>query len=114
MATPDDYTFVGVGEGLFPDVTVCLSGRLFVAVAPVEKLVESYRRVHDTTPSDLVQVCGHFTQSTISDLQKSLGPDSTSWVFWQILEPGQVLITPPAHVRAEGASIVHALCYIEF
>ena len=36
------YVFVGVAEGVLPDLTVCLQGQLFVALAPISKLLQSW------------------------------------------------------------------------
>ena len=48
----------------------------------------------------------------MKDLQKSL-PGEAPWIFWQVLEAGQLLQTPPGFVRAKGlmfALIFDILC----
>ena len=101
MIEPADYVFVGVGEGFLPDISLCLDGQIFVALAPLAKLKESYRTVRGHEATDLMEVCGYFTGSTLQELKRSM-PGDTAWVSWHILKPGEILATPPGYIRAEG------------
>lgn len=92
-----DYCFQGMTELLFADLTVCLSGRLFIAVAPLESLVGAYTKAHNTRPADLAQLCGWYHSTGVSDLNL-LGAKVTT----VILSAGECLQTPAGYVRAEG------------
>ena len=104
-AAPQDYAFVGITEGMFADLTCVMQGQLFVAVADAHKLALSYKKMNGSDAADLTALCGHLTQNSISELQASL-PEDGPWVFWQVMDAGQMLMTPPGHVRAEGISMV--------
>ena len=88
---PGDYVFVGVAEGFLPDLTVRLQGQLFVALAPISKLLQSYKTTHGKDAVDLMELCGHLTGSTLQDLKKST-PREDPWVNWQFLEAGQIQV----------------------
>ena len=96
-----DYVFVGVAEGMLPEVTVVLRGNLFVAAAPIDILARSYEAKCGKQAADITALLGYLTGSTHKDLQKSL-PEQPPWLCWHVLKPGQLLQTPPGFVRAEG------------
>ena len=98
-----EYVYVGVSEGMLPELTVVLQGSLWVAVARIATLKRSYRATHgEKAPEpDIVELCGYMTGTSAKDLQKSL-PNEEPWICWRVLKAGQMLQTPPGCVRAEG------------
>ena len=97
------YAFVGIPSGFLPDTTICLHGRLFVAAAHVEHVLQAYRTVHEKEPVDLTERCGFFTATSCDQLIRALANKvNKPWLFWRVLEPGELVQTPPGFIRAEG------------
>ena len=97
-----EYTFIGIADGLFPELLLVTSGRLFVATASIIDLCKAFVHIRKVQPKTLVELCGFFTSTPIDQLQRALSPDTGDWVCWHVMEPGQIWQTPAGHVRAEG------------
>ena len=62
---------VGVSDGMLPDITLVLSGKLFVATASIHNLCMAFNEMEGKPPKDLAQVCSFFISGHIKELQAS-------------------------------------------
>ena len=60
--------FVGVAEGMLPEITIVLRGKLFVAAAPMDILSRSYEAKHGKKAADVTALLAYLTGSSLKDL----------------------------------------------